>query len=193
MAKTLFSGRFHKRIISSGFGILVGVLMLGGMAWTQVCLGGTRPALAYPGFLLVAFAGLFSVPLFSTNRYPPGWGIFLSTSLFFGYLLIRSVFSPLPFLAGSNALLIIAALVTYTFSAIIFASVRARLLLLGGFLCLEASQLWIGLTQFVSGNKWLAFGYLRPASYGSRASGFYTCPDHLAGFLEMLALLLLAV
>jgi O-antigen ligase len=189
----LFGGPFHKRIISSGLGILVGVLMLGGVALTQICLGGMRPALAYSGYLLVALAGLFSVLIFSTKRYPPGRGILLSTSLFFGYLLVRGCFSPLPFLATSNALLIIDALVIYTLSAVIFASVRSRLLLLGGFLCLEAGQLWIGLTQFVSGNKWLAFGYLRPAGYGSRASGFYTCPDHLAGFLEMLALVLLAI
>jgi O-antigen ligase len=167
--------------------------MLGGVAWTQVCLGGVRPALAYPGYLLVALAGLFSLLLFSTKCYPPGWGIPLSVSLFFGYLLIRGLFSPLPFLATSNALLIIAALVTYALSAIVFTNVRSRLLLLGGFLCLEAGQLWIGLTQFIYRNKWLAFDYLRPASYGSRASGFYTCPDHLAGFLEMLALVLLAI
>jgi O-antigen ligase len=167
--------------------------MLGGVTWTQICLGGMRPALAYPGYLLVALAGLCSVPMFGMKRYSPGWGILLSAILFFGYLLVRGCFSPLPFLATSNALLIIAALVIYTLSAVIFASVRSRLLLFGGFLCLEAGQLWIGLTQFVSGNKWLAFGYLRPASYGSRASGFYTCPDHLAGFLEMLALVLLAI
>jgi O-antigen ligase len=193
LLKRLFSWRFHKRIISSGLGILVGVLMLGGVAWTQVCLGGPRAALAYPGYLLVALAGLFSLLPLGTKRYAPGWGILLSTSLFFAYLLIRGFFSPLPFLATSNALLIIAALVTYTLSAIIFTSVRSRLLLFGGFLCLEAGQIWIGLTQFVSGNKWLAFGYLRPPSYGPRASGFYTCPDHLAGFLEMLALVLLAI
>ena len=105
--------------------------MLGGVAWTQVCLGGVRPALAYPGYLLVALAGLFSLLLFSTKCYPPGWGIPLSISLFFGYLLIRGLFSPLPFLATSNALLIIAALVTYALSAIVFTSVRSRLLLLG--------------------------------------------------------------
>jgi O-antigen ligase len=193
LLKRLFNGQFHKRVISSGLGILVGALMLGGVAWTQVCLGGVRPALAYPGYLLVALAALFSLLLFGTKRYPPGWGILLSTSLFFGYLLIRGFFSPLPFLATSNALLIIAALVTYMLSAIIFTSVRSRLLLFGGCLCLEAGQMWIGLTQFIYRNKWLAFDYLRPASYGSRASGFYTCPDHLAGFLEMLALVLLAI
>jgi O-antigen ligase len=167
--------------------------MFGGVALTHVCQGGTRPALAYPGYLSISLAGLFSLLLFRTKRCTPGWGILLSTSLFFGYLLLRGFFSPLAFLATSNALLIVAALVTYTLSAIIFTSVRSRLLLFGGFLCLEAGHMWIGLTQFVSGNKWLAFGYLRPASYGPRASGFYSCPDHLAGFLEMLALVLLAI
>jgi hypothetical protein len=70
--------------------------MLGGVAWTQVCLGGTRAALAHPGYLLVALAGLFSLLPFGTKRYAPGWGILLSTSLFFGYLLIRGFFSPFP-------------------------------------------------------------------------------------------------
>jgi len=167
--------------------------MFAGVACTQVCLGGTRPALAYPGYLLIACAGLFSVVVLGTKRYLPGWGTLLSTCLFFGYLLIRGLFSPLAFLASANALLILAALTIYTLSAAIFTSVQSRLLLIIGFLCLEAGHLWLGLTQFASGNKWLAFDYLRPASYGPRASGFYTCPDHLAGFLEMLALMLLAI
>ena len=167
--------------------------MFAGVACTQVCLGGTRPALAYPGYLLIACGGLFSVVVLGTKRYLPGWGTLLSTCLFFGYLLIRGLFSPLAFLASANALLILAALTIYTLSAAIFTSVQSRLLLIIGFLCLEAGHLWLGLTQFASGNKWLAFDYLRPASYGPRASGFYTCPDHLAGFLEMLALMLLAI
>ena len=167
--------------------------MFAGAACTQVCLGGTRPALAYPGYLLIACAGLASVLVLGTRRTLPGWGSLLSTSMFFGYLLIRGFFSPLAFLASANALLILAALIIYTLSAAIFTSVRSRLLLISGFLCLEAGHLWLGLTQFASQNRWLAFDYLRPASYGPRASGFYTCPDHLAGFLEMLVLMLLAI
>ena len=186
-------GFWNKRIISSNLGLLPGILLFTGVACTQVCLGGTRPALAYPGYLLIACAGLFSVLVLGTKRYLLGWGTLLSTSLFFGYLLIRGLFSPLAFLASANALLILAALTTYTLSAAIFTSVRSRLLLISGFLCLEAGHLWLGLTQFATQNKWLPFDYLRPASYGPRASGFYTCPDHLAGFLEMLVLMLLAI
>jgi O-antigen ligase len=185
-------GLFHKRNISSGIGYLVGGLMFGGIAWTQVCLGGTRAAFAYPGYLLVAFAGLLSVLLIGAKRFPPSWGLLFSTGIFFGYLLIRGFFSPLPFLATTNALLILAALITYALTAVFLTGVRTRLVLIGGFLLLEAGHLWVGLTQFVSGNKWLVFDYLRP-DYGSRASGFYVCPNHLAGFLETLALMLLAI
>ena len=166
--------------------------MLGGIACTQVCLGGTRPAFAYPGYLLLGCAGLLSIVLIGAKRCAPSWALLLSTGLFFGYLLVRGYFSPLQFLATTNALLILAALITYTLGAVFLTGVRTRLLMIIGFVSLEAGHLWMGLTQFVSGNKWLLFDYLRP-DYGSRASGFYVCPNHLAGFLETLALLLLAV
>jgi O-antigen ligase len=190
--KHLSGGLFHKRNISSGAGFLVGSLVLGGIAWTQVCLGGTRPAFSYPGFLLLGCAGLLSLILTGTKRCWPSWGLLFTAGLFFSYLLLRGFFSPLPFLATSNALLILAALITYTLSAAFLTGVRTRSLLIVGFVFLETGHLWMGLTQFVSGNKWLLFDYLRP-DYGSRASGFYVCPNHLAGFLEMLALMLLAI
>ena len=170
----------------------MGSLLLGGIAWTQVCLGGTRPAFAYPGYLLLAAAGLLSVILIGTKPGWPGRGLLFCNAVFFGYLLVRGLFSPLPFLATSNALLILAALTTYTLSAVFLTGTRTRLVLIAGFVILEAGHLWMGLTQFVSGNKWLLFDYIRP-DYGSRASGFYVCPNHLAGFLEMLALMLVAM
>jgi len=170
----------------------MGALLLGGIAWTQVRLGGTRPAYAYPGYLLVAGAGLLSVLAIRVKRRLPNWAVFLCTTLFFGYLLVRGFFSPLRFLATSNLLLILVALITYTLSAVFLTEVRTRLLLIGGFLLLEVGHLWVGLTQYISGNNWLPFDYVRP-DYGSRASGFYVCPNHLAGFLETLALLLLAI
>ena len=190
--KTLFLGRFNNRIFSFGIHFLVGVLMLTGISCTQICLGGTRPALAYPGYLLVACAGVFSLFIVGAKRYSPGWGALFSTVLFFGYLLGRGFYSPFRFLATTNTLLILGALVIYALTAAFLTGTRARLLMIGGLLCLEAGHVWMGLTQFVSGNKWLMFDYPRP-DYGSRASGFYTCPDHLAGFLEMFALVLLAI
>ena len=170
----------------------MGALLLAGIAWTQVRLGGTRPAYAYPGYLLVAGAGLLSMLAIGVKRRLPNWGVLLCTTLFFSYLLVRGFLSPLRFLATPNLLLILVALITYTLSAVFLTEVRTRLLLIGGFLILEVGHLWVGLTQYISGNNWLPFDYIRP-DYGSRASGFYVCPNHLAGFLETLALLLLAI
>src|SRR5207237_3331989 len=33
------------------------------------------------------------------------------------------------------------------------------------------------------------FSFIQPPEYGPRASGFYGCPDHLAGYLEVVALM----
>ena len=186
-----FSKLLQNRTSFSWVSLLMGALLLGGIAWTQVRLGGTRPAYAYPGYLLVAGAGLLSVLAIGVKRRIPKWGVLLCTILFFGYLLVRGLLSPLRFLATSNVLLILVALVIYSLSAVFLTEVRTRLLLIGGFLLLEVGHLWVGLIQYISGRNWLPFDYLRP-DYGSRASGFYVCPNHLAGFLEALSLLLLA-
>jgi O-antigen ligase len=171
---------------------LVGALLFAGIACTQVALGGTRPAYAYPGYFLVGIAGLLSGLGIGFKRVVPGWGILLCSTLFFGYLLVRSLFSPLQFLATANLFLIVAALTTYFLSAALVTGVRTRLVLIGGFLLLEIGHLWVGLIQYISGNDFLLFGFVRP-DYGSRASGFYVCPNHLAGFLETLGFLLLAL
>ncbi|MBI3875873.1 MAG: O-antigen ligase family protein, partial [Verrucomicrobia bacterium] len=45
--------------------------------------------------------------------------------------------------------------------------------------------------QFITHTE-MVWKYLRPASYGNRGSGTYVCPNHLAGFLEMVLPLALA-
>ncbi|HEX4200089.1 MAG TPA: hypothetical protein VHY59_01120, partial [Chthoniobacterales bacterium] len=143
--KYLFGGLFHKRDLSSGVGFLVGSLLLGGIALTQVCLGGTRPALAYPGYLLLAAAGLLSVILIGAKTSWPSRGLLFSTGVFFGYLLLRGFFSPVRFLATNNALFILVALTTYTLRAVFLTGTRTRLVLIAGFVILEAAHLWMGL------------------------------------------------
>jgi O-antigen ligase len=180
------------RIIFVWLNFLITALLLTGIGWIQIQLGGTRPAHAYPGYLLVGCAGLLSVLAFGFKRSAPNWGTLLWTSLFFGYLLIRTWLSPLQFLANTNLFLILAALTTYFLSAALLTELRWRLFLIGGFLLLEIGHLWVGIIQYVAGANFLPFGYVRP-DYGLRASGFYVCPNHFAGFLESLALLVLAL
>lgn len=48
------------------------------------------------------------------------------------------------------------------------------------------------LYQFLSGSQ-LVYGFERPAAYRGRGSGTFICPNHLAGFVEMLLPVALAV
>jgi O-antigen ligase len=51
----------------------------------------------------------------------------------------------------------------------------------------------IGAFQYTKGNNFMPFEFLERGDYGIRASGFYVCPNHLAGFLEVVALMGLSV
>jgi O-antigen ligase len=182
----------QNQTIFSWLSSLIAALLFGGSALIQVQLGGTRPAYSYLGYLLVSAAGLLSIFLIGHKRAIPQWQLFAATILFFGYLLVRILFSPLRFLAIANLLLILVALTTYFLSATVLTGSRTRLFLVSGFALLGIGHLAVGVTQYVLGNNYLPFGFIRP-NYGARASGFYVCPDHFAGYLESLAVILLAL
>ena len=51
----------------------------------------------------------------------------------------------------------------------------------------------IGAIQFFKGQNFMPFDLLPRSDYGTRASGFYGCPNHLAGFLEIALLIALGL
>jgi O-Antigen ligase len=46
----------------------------------------------------------------------------------------------------------------------------------------------IGVVQFRDGNNFMLISFLQRVDYGRRASGFYVCPNHLAGALEVVGI-----
>jgi O-antigen ligase len=166
--------------------------VLAGIIWIQLRIGGARPVFAIPGYTLIAICGLLGVAGFKQQKVSPYHWCVISASVFFGYLLVRTFSSPLEYLARTNLYLILAALVVYFLTATILTGIRHRLLMIGGFLILEIGDLIVGAVQFAHGDNYLPFGYAR-ADYGSRASGFYVCPNHLAGFFEILALMTISI
>jgi len=169
--------------------------LLAGILWVQARMGGTRAIFALPGYTVISATGVIGLwPLIADwkGRPVPNPLCLVSTTLFFGYLLWRTLASPVEYLARTNLYLILAALIVYSLTAFQLAGIRSRLTMLAGFLIAEVCNLGIGLIQFARGNNYLPFGYTRP-DYGSRASGFYACPNHFAGFIESLLLLTLSV
>ncbi len=58
---------------------------------------------------------------------------------------------------------------------------------------LAGGNLVVGARQFADGDSYMLFWFVRSEQYLGRASGFYICPDHLAGFLEVVGCLSLSM
>ena len=165
--------------------ILYASLLCASLALIQVLVGGTRLLFALPAYAILAVAALCSViDLRRPKLSPNGWCL-CSSALFFGYVLVRAALSPVVYLAWEDAFMVLAALIVYLLTACYLTDPRRRLWVLGGVLVLAACNLVIGVRQFAGDDHTTVLGFLRSAQYAGRASGFYICPDHLAGFLEM--------
>ena len=84
--------------------------------------------------------------------------------------------------------MVLAASITYLIFAFTLTSSRVRARLVFLLLVVAAVNSVIGGIQFFKGHNFMPFEFLLRGNYGSRASGFYGCPNHLAGFLEIMML-----
>ncbi len=158
----------------------------------QVFIGGMRPVFAIPAYLIIAVAGVSSIFLIRKKRPLPSVVCLLSSLLFFSYILWRAYHSPVEYLSRPDRYMVLACLVVYLSFALYITDPRTRLYLFYGLFLLALGHIAIGAIQFSKGENFLPFGYLR-ADYGRRASGFYVCPNHYAGLLEMLVMMAVSI
>jgi len=166
--------------------MLAALLVTAAMAGMQVFIGGTRLAFSLPIYALLGLGGLLAV--FSLCRTKPSVGriCLWSSMLFFGYILVRAWFSPVPYLARSDIFSVLGGLVIYLAVAMVFTSTRWRMAILLGLLVIALVQVGIGAVQFRNGNNFMLIPFLQRFDYGRRASGFYICPNHFAGLVEVI-------
>ena len=84
--------------------------------------------------------------------------------------------------------MVLAALITYLLFTFSLTSSRLRVRFVFLLLVIAAANAIIGGNQFFKGHNFMPFSFLPRGDYGARASGFYGCPNHLAGFLEIMML-----
>ncbi|MBA3544376.1 MAG: O-antigen ligase family protein, partial [Chthoniobacterales bacterium] len=177
------------RMVEIGAAILVTAAMVG----MQVFIGGTRPAFSLPIYALLGLAGLLAV--FSLRRAKPSPGrlCLWSAAVFFGYLLVRAWFSPVSYLARSDAFPVLGWLVVYLAVALVFTSATWRMAILSSLILGALVQVAIGAIQFRDGNNFMLISFLQRFDYGRRASGFYVCPNHFAGLVEVAGIFCLSL
>lgn len=169
------------------------VLVFVGLIVTQLLIGGTRPIFSLPGALLIALAGIVGAFAFNRRAPPADRFCLLSTAIFFGYVIARALTSPDAYVAGYDLDSVLTGLLVYGLTALVLTGRRERLVLVGLLLAFALAHVFIGALQFRRGDNFMPIAALQRADYGARASGFYVCPNHLAGLLEVLGVFGLSI
>jgi O-antigen ligase len=173
---------------------LFSALLLGAaFAIIQAFIGGTRLLFSLPAYGLLAIIGLLAVLSFRRPKPLPDQLCLISSVVFFGYILGRALLSPVEYLARADTYSVLGGLLIYFFVACIFTESKRRMLLLLFLLAVGIIHVFIGAIQFRNGQNFMLLPFLQRYDYGRRASGFYICPNHLAGLLEVLGVFGLSI
>jgi O-antigen ligase len=174
--------------ISNATEILAAILLVGALVSIQTLIGGTRLLFALPAYGLLGIIGLLSLVSFRSVKPLPDQFCLWSATIFFGYLLVRATFSPASYLARFDIYSVLGGLVLYFFVACVLTSAKTRMWILACLLAAALAHVFVGVIQFTAGNNFMPISFLQRFDYGRRASGFYICPNHLAGLLEVLGI-----
>lgn len=172
---------------------ILSLLLLLALLALQALIGGTRIIYALPGYGLLAAAGVIGCFALAMRRPAPNGACLFGTSLFCAYIIIRAVASPAPYLARTDIMSVLAGLVVYFLTSSIITNAKARMWIFAGLLMAALAHVVVGIIQFGQGENFMPIPFLQRFDYGHRASGFYICPDHLAGLLEVLGIFGLSI
>jgi len=162
------------------------VLLAAALLLIQVLIGGTRLIFSFPSYAILALVALLTLFLFRQPRPRPAQICLISSIIFFGYILVRAFLSPVAYTARQDIYSVLGGLIVYWFVALFCTSAKPRAWILIALLGLAVIHVLIGAIQFRDGNNFMLIEFLQRVDYGRRASGFYVCPNHLAGALEVL-------
>lgn len=178
---------------------LIASLLLVGLCASQILIGGVKLYFAIPAYLAIALAAVIPIAI-STRKHSAGVRFLpvCSALLLAVYVLIRSRLSPVDYLARTDFFMMLAAFAVYLLTAFYLTRSHQRLAVLYVLFALAIIHTLCGILQFTRDDNFMLLSLLPEGSpipkifradYGWRASGFYICPNHLAGLLETLGLI----
>ena len=171
-------------------------MMLASMALValDVLNGGRKMVFSLPCYGLLAVAAVAT--FFAANRRPIPerlrWCLGAS-GVFFAYVIFRTLTSPVEYIARTDLYMVLGALMLYLLVGLHLNTSGRRLWLVAVVMLLGAANVIVAIIQFAKSRDFVVFDFLQRGDYGTRASGFYTCPNHLSGFLETALFLGLSV
>jgi O-antigen ligase len=180
-------------IVGRGSLAVCGILFAAAFAIIQMLIGGTRLLFSLPAYGLLGTMSILSLLSIARPKPRANQICLISSAVFFGYVLIRAFFSPVDYVARPDIYSVLGCLLVYLFVACIFTGAKQRIWFLFFLMALATIHVVIGALQFRDGDNFMPFSFLERFDYGRRASGFYVCPNHLAGLLEVLGIFGLSI
>jgi len=169
-------------------GLLVCALFVAtGLVLLQALIGGRALLFAFPGYCFIAAAGLVGLISASRSKTRADSICLYATAIFFGYIFIRALASP-GYFARPDLFSALGALAVYGLTVTTLTSSTVRSGVFMALLTFALVHVVIGLIQFSRGDNFMLIPFLERADYSQRASGFYVCPNHLAGLLEVVGI-----
>ena len=171
------------------------VLFIVALLLMQVLIGGAGLVFSLPASIVLGLAGVL-LAFVRREQFRNSMTLWagLSALLLGGYVIARSQFSPVVYLARWDLFLTLGVLAAYLVTSCHFVRARDRMIVVSFLLALAVAHVLIGGVQFKQADDYMLLSALvRRSSWEWRASGFYIYPNHLAGLLEMLGLMSLSI
>jgi len=158
----------------------------------QILLGGAGLVYRFPGDLLLGVAGVALVFVRRERFHCSAWSG-ISALLLAGFVIGRTFWSPVEYLARWDLFLALGALLAYFMTSRYFVRSHERLVVVGVLGALALVHVGIGAIQFKQDDNFMLIPWMIRSDWDWRASGFYIYPNHLAGLLEMVCFLALGI
>lgn len=153
----------------------------------QVFIAGARPLYSIPVYGLISLTAILGLPWLWRSKRPAPSTVCTAAALIFGlFIAARAWVSPVPYLARTDLFLVLGSLLVYLLFAYQITDSTHRLWFVAGLLVFSLAHLFVGAIQVRDGQNFYPLPWINRADYGARASGFYICPNHLAGLFEIL-------
>lgn len=165
-----------------------------GFTLMQFLIGGVKMVYSLPAYIVLGLAGMAAVGWCRKQNLAKAslWCV-LSTLGLVAWLLVRVFYSPVDYLARTDGYMILGSLLVYLLVAVHLVNPRQRFAILWILFILALLHVAVGIVQFKGKENFMLLPWIFRSDYGYRASGFYICPNHLAGLLELTGLLSLSV
>ena len=164
------------------------VIILAAFVLMQLLLGGgdgTRLIYVLPSYLLVGLTGLLTLFPLSRARTRLDRGCLFTVLALSLYLVVRMATSPVESLARVDFLILLGSLLVYFITAFFVTGTGHRMAIVIALLVIGLGHVAIGVFQFAKDSNFNPLLIGGRGDPSQRASGLFICPNHLAGFLEV--------